>query len=72
MMTIEMSKVYTVENEIRSYRNERTGEEFCEYGWDSSASYQAWEIAKATGDRFHIVVINAITGEVLRETEMVA
>jgi len=72
MMTIEMSKIYTVENEIRSYHNERTGEEFREYGWDSSASYQAWEIAKTTGDRFHIVVINAVTGEILREGEMVA
>ncbi len=72
MMTIEISKVYTVENEIRSYRNERTSEEFREYGWDSSANIQAWEIAKATGDRFHIVVINAVTGEVLRESEMAA
>ena len=69
---MNMNGIYVIENEIRIYRNLRTGEEFREQGWDSKASIQAWEIAKATGDEFHITVVNAITGEILRENEMKA
>ncbi len=69
---MNINAIYVIENEIRSYRNERTGETFTERGFDSRASIQAWEIAKATGDRFHIVAINAITGEILRESDMAA
>ena len=69
---MNMNGIYVIENEIRTYRNLRTGEEFREQGWDSKASIQAWEIAKATGDEFHITAVNAITGEILRESEMKA
>lgn len=69
---MNINAIYTIENEIRIYRNLRTGEEFREQGWDSRASIQAWEIAKATGDEFHITTVNAITGEILRERDMAA
>ena len=69
---MNISAIYTIENEIRIYCNLRTGEEFIEKGWDSNAGFRAWAIAKATGDEFHITTVNAITGEILRERDMAA
>lgn len=69
---MNLNVIYCIENEIRIYRNNRTGEELIDKGWSSFSEFQAWEIAKATGDTFHVTVINAFTGEVLRERELAA
>ena len=69
---MNMDGIYVIENEIRIYRNVRTGDEMVDRGWQSTASIAAWEISKETGDEFHMTAINAITGEILRESDIAA
>ena len=69
---MNLNGIYVIENEIRTYTNNRTGDYMIDKGWQSTAGIIAYEIAKETGDTFHICVTNAITGEILRESELAA